>query len=281
MKRLVVVICMVLVAWTAAAAELQIECPQGIEVGLPIQVRVDADQPVDKLLVEWDGRAVQIPGFKEKTVQVLLGTDAVTSAPGQKELRVTKLGLNPVVASLAIEVHKREAPVDRLLDDDAGAPQPTERRRIIAECAKLLEAVEAVTPVNNLQLPLNRPVGGRLVNLYGKKKPVEVDPLDTRRGVDFQAMAGEIVQAASPGQVVLVAEHYYAGKFVVIDHGLGVFSLYMHLLDQTVTAGRTVEAGEMIGHVGQTGHVRDSRLHFALSILGRFVDPSPLFYKVP
>lgn len=262
----------------AHAVTLNVEAPKNIEIGQPFTVNVSSDRPLDKLLVEWDGASLTLELFDSRSVSVLLGTDVVSSAPGERQLRITKLGLSPAVASLVVLVEQRTPPQDRLLQEEVPLPTAKERRRSLKECAEIVEAMEMQSPVSHLELPLILPASGRILNIYSLQGVEDIDPLSPHRGIDFQTEVGEPVQAVAPGKVVLVANHYYAGRLVIIDHGLGVMSMYMHLDDQLVAQGRMVEAGEVIGHAGQTGHVGQAKLHFALSILGNFVDPTSLFH---
>ena len=77
---------------------------------------------------------------------------------------------------------------------------------------------------------------------------------------------------------MLAADHYYGGRSVFLDHGLGVFTVYMHLDEMKVRQGDMVEAGEIIGLAGQTGRVTGPHLHLGLYVLDLAVDPSALFF---
>jgi murein DD-endopeptidase MepM/ murein hydrolase activator NlpD len=68
---------------------------------------------------------------------------------------------------------------------------------------------------------------------------------------------------------------------VVVDHGLGLFTLYYHLTEMRVAAGDLVAAGQVIGTVGATGRVTGPHLHFAVLLGGARVDPEALLRLVP
>ena len=83
------------------------------------------------------------------------------------------------------------------------------------------------------------------------------------------------VRAAAGGRVVLAKELVIHGKTIVLDHGQGVISLYIHLSRMDVEKGDRVSKGEEIGAVGQTGLATGPNLHWAVYIHGTPVDPVP------
>jgi murein DD-endopeptidase MepM/ murein hydrolase activator NlpD len=89
------------------------------------------------------------------------------------------------------------------------------------------------------------------------------------------------VLAANAGRTALVAEHFFAGRNVLLDHGLGLFTLYFHLTEARVALGEPVAAGQVIGTVGATGRVTGPHLHFAVLLAGARVDPEALLRLTP
>jgi murein DD-endopeptidase MepM/ murein hydrolase activator NlpD len=84
------------------------------------------------------------------------------------------------------------------------------------------------------------------------------------------------VRAIADGVTALAQEQFLGGRTVVLDHGGGVFSLYMHLQSYRVEEGRRVSRGETIGAVGSTGRSTGPHLHFGVRVTGGRVDPSLL-----
>jgi murein DD-endopeptidase MepM/ murein hydrolase activator NlpD len=76
--------------------------------------------------------------------------------------------------------------------------------------------------------------------------------------------------------VVLVADHYYSGGTVIIDHGLRLFSLYFHLSEFLVETGDRVKKGQLIGKVGRSGRVTGPHLHLGTRVEGLSFDPLSL-----
>jgi Membrane proteins related to metalloendopeptidases len=92
-------------------------------------------------------------------------------------------------------------------------------------------------------------------------------------GADFPALTGTAVHATQAGRVVLAEELYFSGNTVIVDHGLGVYSLYGHLSVIDVTTGDNVKAGSVLGKVGATGRVTGPHLHWGMTVNRARVDP--------
>jgi murein DD-endopeptidase MepM/ murein hydrolase activator NlpD len=84
------------------------------------------------------------------------------------------------------------------------------------------------------------------------------------------------VYATQSGHVVLAEELYFSGNTVIIDHGLGVYSLYGHLSEFAVAAGDDVKVGGLIGKVGATGRVTGPHLHWGVTVNKARVNPVQL-----
>lgn len=95
----------------------------------------------------------------------------------------------------------------------------------------------------------------------------------THLGYDLASLQGAVVEAAQDGVVVFAGNFGIYGNAVLIDHGLGVFSLYGHLRAVTVSAGQRVHTAEALGQTGTTGLAGGDHLHFSVMIHGVHVDP--------
>lgn len=105
-------------------------------------------------------------------------------------------------------------------------------------------------------------------------------------GLDIDGEVGDRVFASQGGVVRFSARHGASGETVVIDHGGGILTHYLHLSKRLVRAGDRVKPGELVGLVGKTGRVTGAHLHFAVSVHGRYVDPEqvlshPMYAKQP
>ncbi|GIW66970.1 MAG: hypothetical protein KatS3mg095_0868 [Candidatus Parcubacteria bacterium] len=117
--------------------------------------------------------------------------------------------------------------------------------------------------------PLNKI---NIVGNYGnirKNKKNEVQHL----GVDLDGRIGDPIYAINNGRIVLVKDLLNYGKTIVIDHGAGIFSLYLHLSKSDVKENDIVLKGQKIGEVGNSGYSIDPHLHFSIKINNTSVDP--------
>ena len=119
-----------------------------------------------------------------------------------------------------------------------------------------------------------RPVKGRITDGYGTYRTInKTTPWNQHKGVDFGAPRGTPVFASNKGIVVLAEKFSLQGKLVLLDHGEGIQTIYMHLSSITVQPGKMVKKGEHIGEVGSTGLSTGAHLHWGLYIYGVTVDP--------
>ncbi len=120
---------------------------------------------------------------------------------------------------------------------------------------------------------LRPPLNSKLTSTFGTRRFLNDKPKSPHGGVDYKAKIGLPVAAAAQGRVVLAEPLYYSGRIVIIDHGLSVFSLYMHLSEIDCQVGDLIKAGQIIGKSGRSGRVTGPHLHFGVKIAGVFVDP--------
>ena len=96
-----------------------------------------------------------------------------------------------------------------------------------------------------------RPVGGTVPGTgFGAQRIINGAPRSPHGGIDYSAPLGTPVVAANTGRVALVDEFFFPGRLVVLDHGLGLYTLYFHLDSVTVSEGERVERGQTLGSVG-------------------------------
>ncbi|MBD3767568.1 MAG: M23 family metallopeptidase [Gammaproteobacteria bacterium] len=116
------------------------------------------------------------------------------------------------------------------------------------------------------QLPMIWPTAGRISGVYGSQRVLNGEPRRPHFGVDIAAPEGTAVVAPSDGQVVLVHPNMVlTGQTMMIDHGLGLMSIYVHLSDMNVSVGDYVKRGQLIGKVGKTGRATGPHLHWGMT----------------
>jgi len=250
--------------------------PPGPHPGDVVLVRV-AGAPSEARL-EWDGHPLAL--FPTDTGSAaLIGVDLDRPA-GPVGWRVLAPA-GQVTAPLAtgtVRLRARTFPVQRLTLPPAVVDlDPATLARVDAERAALQAALADSAPERLWRGPFRPPVeGARPTGGFGLRRLINGQPRSPHTGYDWAAPVGTPVAAANAGRVALVAEHFFAGRNVVLDHGLGLFTLYFHLDETRVAAGEPVAAGHVIGTVGATGRVTGPHLHFGVLLGGARVDPETL-----
>ncbi|MDD5569488.1 MAG: M23 family metallopeptidase [Candidatus Pacebacteria bacterium] len=137
----------------------------------------------------------------------------------------------------------------------------------------LLKVLNVITPISYINKSFIYPVTEiKDVGAFGnirKSNTYEIRHL----GVDLKAPVNTLVYAANDGKVVLVESMWDYGNTVIVDHGLGVYSLYLHLGYFNVKEGQIVKQGDLIGLSGNTGYSITPHLHFSISMRGASLDP--------
>ena len=91
-------------------------------------------------------------------------------------------------------------------------------------------------------------------------------------GNDLRARTGTKIPAANRGRVVYTGNLFFSGNVVVLDHGMGIFSMYGHLSKILVTEGSVVNQGDVVGLAGATGRVSGPHLHWGVRVNGSWID---------
>jgi len=117
---------------------------------------------------------------------------------------------------------------------------------------------------------------GRISGVFGSQRILNGIPKRPHSGLDIAAPKGTPVKVMSAGIVALTGDYFYNGKFVLVDHGLGLSSIYIHLDSIAVDIGKNIEIGEKIGTVGSTGRSTGPHLHWGVNYLKKRIDPELL-----
>lgn len=117
------------------------------------------------------------------------------------------------------------------------------------------------------------PSSTRVTSDYGTRVSPMSGASSSHKGIDIGASAGADIIAAADGTVTAASYSSAAGNYVMIDHGGGLYTVYMHASSLLVSPGQTVSAGDVIAKVGSTGISTGSHLHFGVSLNGSYVSP--------
>jgi len=189
----------------------------------------------------------------------------------------------PPVAVLTVDgetrqlsVAKRDWPVQRIngLPQDKVTPDPAQLARITAENALVAERRSHVTLAARYLSGLAAPAEGPISGVFGSQRILNGEARAPHSGTDIAAPAGAPVKSVGDGVVVLAhPDLFFTGRTVMIDHGLGLVSVYAHMSRIDVAEGERVAKEQVIGAVGATGRVTGPHLHWGASWLDVRLDP--------
>lgn len=131
--------------------------------------------------------------------------------------------------------------------------------------------------VGRFQPPANAEVSG----VFGSARVFNGQKKSQHTGLDFRVTTGTPIAATNSGTVILARPLYFEGNCVMIDHGQGLITMYLHLSEFKVKEGETVEKGQTIGLSGGTGRATAPHLHFAVRWHGEYLDPRTLLELRP
>lgn len=183
-----------------------------------------------------------------------------------------------------ISIIDREFKTDRIdgLPRRKVTPDPADVARIKAEKNVIAEARAVMVETPHFKNGFVWPAKGRISGVYGSQRILNGQPRRPHFGTDIAAPIGTRVRAMADGKVTFTHPGmFFNGKTVMIDHGLGLRSIYIHMSESTVEVGQTVNAGDIIGAIGVTGRTTGPHLHFGLE-WGRVpIDPEVVLGPMP
>jgi hypothetical protein len=262
----------------------KLECGQGVELRLSspessqgslLLAEVRSAKPLAEVQGQWNEKEIPFwqeddPGEKGIDVQrALLGVD-LEQAAGEYTFTVSgKTGDGAAVScSAGVTVRAGKFATEKLkVAPNFVEPNAEQLARAEEERKRLREIFATVTPERLWRGPFRVPLDGvQTGGNFGRRRVLNGQPGSPHSGVDFPAATGTTVHAAQRGRVVLAEPLYFSGNTVVVDHGLGVYTLYGHFSEIGVKPGDMVETGALLGKVGATGRVTGPHLHWGLTV---------------
>lgn len=155
------------------------------------------------------------------------------------------------------------------------APDPVMARLRPAELAQIAAARAQETDAQGWRQPFRWPATGRISGLFGAQRIYRGEPGSYHSGIDIAKPTGAPVVAPADGVVILAADPPFTleGKLLMIDHGHGLNSAFLHLSRIDVRVGEHVRQGQAIGAVGATGRATGPHLHWSLRWHDARLDP--------
>ena len=178
------------------------------------------------------------------------------------------------------KIKKRNYDIQRIdgLPKRKVTPSLEDLKRIKSERAQIAKAKRLRVRSAYFRSGFIRPVKGRISGVYGSRRILNGQPGRLHYGLDIAAPSGTPVKAAAAGKIAFTHPGmFFNGKTVIINHGLGLTSTYIHMSDISVKVGDIVVKGQIIGKIGKTGRATGPHLHWSLRLNNQELDPALLF----
>lgn len=209
----------------------------------------------------------------DRAWRALVGIDLEQRA-GSYDLSAASDAPGRPTAVRALAVVRRQFPRRVLtVAPDYVNPPPDDMKRITQENAFLADLYAHPADDAFFLDGFERPVPGRANSSFGSRSVFNGQARSPHAGTDFLSGAGTPVHAPSGGRIVAARDLFFTGKTVIIDHGLGVFSMLAHLSRVDVEEGQDIPRDAIVGLVGATGRVTGPHLHWAMRVGAARVDP--------
>ncbi|MBU4382987.1 MAG: M23 family metallopeptidase [Proteobacteria bacterium] len=261
---------MLILAAPAWAASLRVE-PKSLALGQPALVRLCLQGNPKVVRAELNGRETALALGKDGCWYGAVAPD-LQDKTGKTVVRVKADGKQ--VAAARIKLFRRDRGARKLTVDPKYlklSPEALERYKRDRE--QMQKVFGSFTPEGQWHTAFMLPLDSKVVSLFGRRSFVNGKERSPHGGVDLRGSTGTPVPAAADGTVALVIDAYFSGNTVLIDHGQGVITRYLHLSQALVKTGQKVKKGEIIGKVGATGRVTGPHLDFGVKLAGARVDP--------
>jgi murein DD-endopeptidase MepM/ murein hydrolase activator NlpD len=246
--------------------------------GEAVQIQVPTEPGLLAVEAAWNDH--QIPFVKSNAGWfTVIGVDLDT-VPGEHIVELTFAYENGRERREleTVSVQPKEFPTTRLTVEPKYVELSAENQgRATREREEIAVIYATLTPDaywrESFRVPIPGTTGGRN---FGNRRIFNDQPRAPHSGADLKATTGTEIHAANRGRVVLAKDLFYSGNAVFIDHGLGVYTVYLHLSEILVQSGSIVEQGEVVGLAGATGRVTGPHLHWGARIIDARVDPFSL-----
>jgi murein DD-endopeptidase MepM/ murein hydrolase activator NlpD len=259
--------------------------PTRIVNGSPIVVSVTTPMPVTNLAGKWLGHQL-VFGFDRHTkTWVALAGASLETKPGSYPIELRAKTGNGRALSFKKQMPVQGERYPRVVLKVPGrytAPSPDEQREIVEDKRIKEDAFKTVSPEREWRGSFAAPVHAQISEVFGVQRVFNGSVKATHQGLDFRVPAGTRVDAANSGKVILARPLFFEGNCVVIDHGQGLLTLYLHLSKFSVREGDEVKKGEQIGLSGGTGRATGPHLHLAVRWQGEYLNPKTLLaFRLP
>lgn len=247
--------------------------------------QVKPPQQLSSLAATWLGHQVTFSFDKASKTWFALAGVSLETAPGSYPLELAgdalagKTPARKVSFTRQFTVARGKYPriqVKLSVESKFTEPSPEQSKQIAEDKQIKNDYLNRVTPEREWSGPFSAPAAAPLSDVFGSVRVFNGKTSSPHLGLDFRVPTGTPVMAMNDGTVLLARPLYFEGSFVVIDHGQGLLTLYLHLSEFKVKEGDQVKRGQLIALSGGTGRATGPHLHAAVRWQGTYLDPASL-----
>jgi murein DD-endopeptidase MepM/ murein hydrolase activator NlpD len=257
--------------------------PTRIVNGAPVLLRITTPGRARSLTAKWLDHEIPFtldPSQKAQNTWIALAGVSLETKPGTYPIELhAVMNTGPdLTYKQGIRVQKQRYPKVVVLKVPGRftAPDPEQLRVIERDKQIKADAFKALTPEREWKGSFERPVAAEISDVFGVQRVFNGAVQSTHQGLDFRVPTGTQVSAINSGTVILARFLYFEGNCVVIDHGQGLLTLYLHLSEFRAKEGDRVAKGQPIGLSGGTGRATGPHLHLAVRWQGIYLNPAGL-----
>jgi murein DD-endopeptidase MepM/ murein hydrolase activator NlpD len=263
---------------TAAPPKLQLQ-PAKLVNGSPVLFQVLTSARVQSLTGVWLGHNLIFFHPDSGKLWYALAGVPVETTPGRYALTIKETLVSGESAEIVTQIKVAGAAYPRITIKVAKQftePDPKQLREIAADKDVKQRTFAVETPERSWTGPFLPPVSAAISDVFGTARVINQEVKSRHLGLDYGVPAGTPVHAVNHGTVLLAQPLFFEGDCVVLDHGQGLLSLYLHLSEFNVKEGDEVAPGQVIGLSGGTGRATGPHLHLAIRWQGVYLDPATL-----
>lgn len=258
--------------------------PTKLVNGSPVLFRVTAPLQLTELNGNFLGQEFSFRSNKACHCWYAFAGVSLATKPGAYTLRVEGKGTGgkETAMSYLVRVTAAHYPTSALKVAPGFVEPPKETLPRIEEDQAEKKKVFATTAPETLWSgPFDAPAQAEVSGVFGSARMFNGVKKSQHTGLDFRVTSGTPIVATNSGTVVLARPLYFEGNCVMIDHGQGLLTMYLHLSEFKVKEGDAVKKGQILGLSGGTGRATAPHLHFAVRWRGEYLDPRTLLELHP
>ena len=254
--------------------------PARVVNGAAVLLRVTTPKPALSLSCKWLDHEISFSFDARQKAWFGLAGASLETKPGTYPIELqAEMKSGPACTyKQAIRIQRQRYPKVIVLKVPGRytAPDPEQLRVIERDKEVKADAFKTVTSEREWKGSFQRPVAAEISDVFGVQRVFNGAVQSTHQGLDFRVPTGTPVSAVNRGIVILARPLYFEGNCVVIDHGQGLLTLYLHLSEFRVKEGEHVSKGQQIALSGGTGRATGPHLHLAVRWQGVYLNPATL-----